>query len=338
VRRFLALISAILLALAATAPAQAAGVPSTCTGKFVNPITDICWSCLFPLSVGGLKIWPSGRPDTNNPSLPICACGSPIPRIGIAVGFWEPARMVDVTAKPWCFPSLGGMKLDPGFDIGMGQSSGPRMGGGRDAVSANWHAHYYVYPLLYWMEILVDFVCFEAASFDLAYVSEIDPLWNDDQLTALINPEVALFANPLAVAACAGDCAAATAHLPVDEMFWCAGCQGQMYPMNGNIDAHVSPVQSSRLAAERLLYKMHRMALAWGTAGSRALCGKYIMPILKKSQYRIQMTNPISTVNGKFACSTIGASSLPPDAGRHFPVKGEDFSYLIWRKRNCCML
>ncbi|RZL71845.1 MAG: conjugal transfer protein, partial [Sphingomonas sp.] len=29
---------------------------SKCSGKFVNPITDVCWSCLFPLSVGGLKI------------------------------------------------------------------------------------------------------------------------------------------------------------------------------------------------------------------------------------------------------------------------------------------
>ncbi|NWP05733.1 conjugal transfer protein, partial [Escherichia coli] len=85
-----------------------------CHGKFVNPITDVCWSCLFPLSVGGLKIWPSGRPDTANPASPICACGSPIPRIGISVGFWEPARLADVTMKPWCFPNLGGIRIAPG--------------------------------------------------------------------------------------------------------------------------------------------------------------------------------------------------------------------------------
>ena len=169
-------------------------------------------------------------------------------------------------------------------------------------------------------------------------LTEIDPLWNDDVLTTVINPEVALFNNPIAVAACAGDCAAATAKLPIDEMFWCDGCNGSMFPMNGNVAAHNSPVQSSRLAAERLLFKMHRQGLAWGTAGSKALCNKYIMPILKKSQYRIQMTNPTPTVNGKYACSPIGASTLPPDAGRAYPVGGEDFGYLLWRKRNCCML
>ena len=50
------------------------------------------------------------------------------------------------------------------------------------------------------------------------------------------------------------------------------------------------------------------------------------------------MTNPTPTVNGKYACSPIGASTLPPDAGRAYPVGGEDFGYLLWRKRNCCML
>ena len=62
IRRLLLLLALTLgLAFAAT-PAQA--VPSNCTGKFVNPVTDVCWSCLFPLSVGGLKVWPGNRPNT----------------------------------------------------------------------------------------------------------------------------------------------------------------------------------------------------------------------------------------------------------------------------------
>ena len=68
---FLLLAASLLLA----SPARAEAGPGRCTGKFVNPITDICWSCLFPISVGGLKIWPSERPDTDNPDLPVCLCG-----------------------------------------------------------------------------------------------------------------------------------------------------------------------------------------------------------------------------------------------------------------------
>jgi hypothetical protein len=203
-RLLLTLIAAFILAPSA----QAAG--PTCHGKFVNPITDVCWSCLFPLSVGGLKIWPSGRPDTAI-RLRRSAPAAPLPRIGISVGFWEPARLADVTMKPWCFPNLGGIRIAPGFDIGQGYLAGPSMVGGRSQSTAKWHVHWYVYPLLYWMEILTDFVCFEQASFDIAYMTEIDPLWQDDSLTALINPEAIVFANPIAQAACAGDCIAGTA-------------------------------------------------------------------------------------------------------------------------------
>ena len=55
-------------------------------------------------------------------------------------------------------------------------------------------------------------------------------------------------------------------------MFWCAGCQGGMYPLTGNVAAHVGGVQASLLAAQRLVYRLHRAGVAWGTSGSvRAL-------------------------------------------------------------------
>src|SRR3546814_6426677 len=100
------------------------------------------------------------------------------------------------------------------------------------------------------MEIVTDFLCLESGSIDILYISEIDPLWQDSELTAIINPEAVLFANPLALAACAADCVSATVNLPVDEMFWCAGCQGSMYPMNGNVSASIGHVQASRRSEE----------------------------------------------------------------------------------------
>ena len=93
---------------------------------------------------------------------------------------------------------------------------------------------------------------------DIAWTSELDPAWLDDELSFLLNPEAALFANLPAQAACAADCAAASAGLPLDPMFWCAGCQGGMYPLTGNVAAHVGGVQASLLAAQRLVYRLHR--------------------------------------------------------------------------------
>ena len=52
-----------------------ASVP--CSGRFVNPISDVCWSCLLPISIGPVKIGggvvPSKR-DTDNPASPLCVC------------------------------------------------------------------------------------------------------------------------------------------------------------------------------------------------------------------------------------------------------------------------
>ena len=80
-KRFLTWICSVLLMLSLSVPASADAGPGKCTGKFVNPITDICWSCLFPISVGSLKIWPSNRPDPDNPDLPVCLCGIRLPEV-----------------------------------------------------------------------------------------------------------------------------------------------------------------------------------------------------------------------------------------------------------------
>jgi conjugal transfer pilus assembly protein TraW len=77
-----------------------------CTGRFLNPINDICWECLFPISIGGAEISQGIAPEAGNPSSPVCMCGLPVPRVGIAAGFWEQVRLVDVTKEPFCFPTL----------------------------------------------------------------------------------------------------------------------------------------------------------------------------------------------------------------------------------------
>ena len=45
-----------------------------CSGRFVNPITDICWSCLFPISIGPVSVNGGGREDTPNPGQIPCFC------------------------------------------------------------------------------------------------------------------------------------------------------------------------------------------------------------------------------------------------------------------------
>ena len=87
-----------------------ASLHAKCVGRFVNPVTDICWKCLFPIKIAGFTIV-GGGPDPAGAKGFLCACGKPKPRIGIPVSFWEPARLVDVTRTPYCLVNMGGISV-----------------------------------------------------------------------------------------------------------------------------------------------------------------------------------------------------------------------------------
>ena len=316
----------------------------SCRGRFVNPISDICWRCLLPISIGsasfGKGVVPSKR-DIPNPNSPLCACSKgniivPVP--GISLGFWEPARMVDVTRTPYCMVGLGGIQM--GADNIRKTGTYNRSYGERTAHNSFYHLHYYVYPLIYWLELITDLVCLEQSTFDVAYLSELDPSWGDEKLQTLLNPESFLFGNPLAQAACVIDCAAATLDMPRDELFWCSGCSGNIYPFGGANADHVGGVQNSALLTSRILAKMHRIGLAKSTSTTDAsingdICRKQIAPKIKKSQYKLQMVYPASS-SGALGCWPIGFADMVYSPFREYPLDGQDWSYVIWRKRNCC--
>lgn len=305
-----------------------------CNAKFLNPITEVCWDCIFPISVGGLSIFGS-RPDTRNQGFPLCACPGVPPRIGLSIGLWEPARLTDVSNEAGCFVNMG-FDMDFGL-FSLGNSTATSMNG--TDTGSQWQVHYYYYPLISWLGTIVDGLCLQNSTFDVAYISEIDPLWHDAELNTLINPEAILFANPIAQAACAADCVASSSgKLPLDKLFWCNGCQGSIYPIQGDVNAQTGGVMASQAASVKTLARMHRLGLAQKTAHPRALCQTRAHWIINKSQYRMQITRPKAKTTGQYAGGPPGFSTQYVDRLREYPYKGESFGWLIWRKRNCCAL
>jgi conjugal transfer pilus assembly protein TraU len=255
-------------------------------------------------------------------------------RVGFKVSFWEPVRRVDVVRRPFCMTSLGGIELNPGFDAPRGS----RYSQDSTSTSSFYQVHWYVDPVIFWLEAIFDNACLEQSSFDVAYLTELDPMWNDDELTFIFNPDVALFGTLPARAACAADCVAATVGFPSNTLFWCAGCQGSLYPLNGNVQAHIGGVQASSLEMTRLIAKMHREGLMWAASGEDGLCGYYPQPIMDKTNYKYQMLYPIpqtEKIAGK-CCQPLGRSTILWGAGKEYPFEGEDFAYMVFRKRNCC--
>ena len=251
-----------------------AAADAACEGRFVNPITDICWRCMFPLSLGSTKVTGGDLPDTSNPGSPIQFCPMPPPvfqRVGLAIGYWEPMAMTDVARSPGCMVNLGGFTVNLG-KMGMGTAKKDD----KQVNGAFYHVHWYKYPLTYWLNIITSLGCLQGGDLDIGYLSEIDPTWGDSALTSILNPEAVIFANPIAQGACAADAIASAVNKPLDPLFWCAGSQGSMYPFNGWVSNESSPLQSSVLVSERMAFKLHRQGQILESVGAdRAVCFEY---------------------------------------------------------------
>jgi conjugal transfer pilus assembly protein TraU len=308
---------------------------ANCTGRFVNPITDICWSCLFPITLGGMRI-SANNEDTPNPKQLICKCYNPL-RIGIPVSFWEPSRLVDVTRTPYCLVSMG---FSLPKNTGIKQRGSVGNGSQGRMRSSFYQVHWYMYPVLYWLELLADFVCVEKEKIDVAYITELDPLWNDDKMTYIFTPEAGLFSAPIMQAACAADCIASSTGFSQETGLvgvpHCAGCQGSLYPFSGTISAHTGGVQASLLLVQRMIAKLHRQGMLRRTIGEDALCDGAKATFIVKNQYKTQMVYPVPSTQ-KPGCYPLGRSETLWGRGKEIPYKGEDFGYLIWRKKACCM-
>jgi conjugal transfer pilus assembly protein TraU len=310
---------------------------ATCAGHFVNPITDICWDCLFPISIGNIKVASGGAPDTENPSWPIEICRMPVGyRIGLNIGYWEPVALTDITPTPYCMVNLGGFTIN----IGHSGQGGKQHRNPADS-GAFYYAHWYKYPLIFWLQILMSAACMQTGEFDIGYLTELDPMWNDDEWSFVINPEAVLFGNQITQTACAVDAAKSQAALPMDKLFWCAGTQGGMYPLDGTVFDEKGPIQSAVLLSERMAFKLHREGLLWDSVGDSGsmidgpICKTYLAPIMPKSRYRYQMTNTVSAAD---KCYQFGHDVVTWEGGHDFPSQGNNFGFLIWQKRNCTFL
>lgn len=294
-------------------------------GKFLNPISDVCWDCLFPIHIAGENTTTKHK-DFVKYKDPLCHC--PGGFVGIPFAFWEPSRLIEVSRVPYKLLSLGGITLGKA-PLKQGTISQAPWGS-----KSFHHVHYLVFPVLTVLETGIDFVCADTLPIDIGYMSEFDPFWNDDSWSTLLNPETLLFANALAQAACLADCAAASFGKPLGKLFWCAGCQGSLYPFTGHCCHPSGGVQTSSLLAHRLLAKLASV-YAIQSFEEGEFCKKTPSRRLLKTAFKTQLTYPKAQTKGP--CKALGSSAALWCAGKTYPFGGEDFVYLIWQKKHCCL-
>jgi len=304
-----------------------------CKGKFFNPITDIDWWGMFPIKIGGITIV-KGSVDSPHESTgsPICICGKPpTMRIGLKVSFWDPARIAETNKDPWCSDILGkGLSDHKGFLGGMSNASQNQ--NGSDFAQAHW----------IWIDVFqligmaLDAHCFENGGFDYAYFTEVDPMWNDDILNFITDPESLLFANPIAQIACSIDSVKSTLGVPLDYMFWCMGAWGSAYPLTGHYSSQIVPKANAAIAA-RLIYRLSRLPVGlWDHATN--YCNPVWLPIWRKTHYRLQEARPRRSgfviPIGRTPLAGWGYLSNPPITGG----KGasDNFMWIVFEEKKCC--
>jgi conjugal transfer pilus assembly protein TraU len=324
-------------ALMAACSAQAV-VPLICTGKLFNPLTDPDWNNVFPITIAGVPLGAGINPI--NPLMavmpPVCICPTILgfPFIGIGVTYWQPLLVAEIERRPGCLSSLGGINILPGYSMLHSEQS--VAGAGRGKSTNRMQVHLYSYPLFGMLEMMKTISCKAPSGFSLSYVTEVDPLWQDDAWGAVFAPEAALFANPIAQAACAVDAVAASMGMPLDAMFWCAGSLGGVYPLTGNSQHSGDPFTLNNQVLSKFIARHHRMGLQWQTIGPTAICFSHPNPVWVKSQYRFNQIGPIVRR---------GRSVAPGDNGKFFqfpPITNlptqEHTVNLIWQGQQCCLM
>lgn len=315
----------------------ARNTPGACSGEVPNPITDLCWSCMFPMVLGKtIPVSVSGDlPDVETDATAFCLCGSDINvEGGLNFSFWEPLRTAEVVRHPWCFPQLGGISME-----GPGSSDHARTSRTEDTRrrTAFWNVHWYQSPWFFITEAVADTGCLETAPWDLAYLSELDPLWDDTVTSFLLSPDAALFTSAASGGACAVDCATALLGTSLNTLYWCSGCQGRVFPLSGWMAAMTGSVQAWHLMAHRFAQKLTREGVLFSGHGARGQCGPYMQPLFQKDVWRTQLVYPSRNASGSSCCQPLGRSTALLGPYKTTPMTGEDGAILLWRKRDCCM-
>ncbi len=191
------------------------------------------------------------------------------------------------------------------FDIGKSNTNQPMT-----ATEAGFYdVHLWEFPIMTMLKLLIIGECTAEPYIDasLTYISEVDPMWESDLLTLVLNPEAVVFANPIASMVCAADCVAVTAGKDNLAAYFCAGCDGNLYPLTGHVYANDDAVRTSSLITQRLLTKLHRQGMLMRTMGADAMCEKTWEYFTPRSQYRLSMLYP--TPEAKEGANKRGNSS-----------------------------
>lgn len=335
-----AALAASLIGGTAAAQINAGADPSTglpCPAvepPVVGPVVLANWNSLFPIYIAGVPVFGGHISKPHKMvTTPICMCPyrlgfGTVTLPGIMVNWFTPQFVAEASEVPGCISFLG---INPISAFTPLKQSGNHEG--EEIKQNRRQVHLFENPMGQILEGLQDGLCSYGAS-DLAtsYLTEPDPLWQNDQWSVLFAPESVLFANPVASLACAGDVVGANLGQPVDELFWCSGAKN-IYPLAGSDQITNDLDHVNALAVHRLMARQTRAGQLWRSIGPEAVCSPIPAPIMSKQQYRIDPIWPLPPGFGSVA--TFGMHKFRWRTTGTYPTQ-ESGVFNIWKAVQCC--
>lgn len=321
-------------------------------GTFAGGVfTRLCKTCYLPIVIGPVPVG-DRRSVPLDDVLPTCMCPGRIFGMvtpGLRAAMWQPTHAMEMVRSPFCSPLLGGqltsagqagaaakLRLQGGGGRVQPGDSGGLQGAAEQDPGSYYNMHYLAFPVGVVTDLVKDAMCVSemgGTAIDVAYLSEIDPTWNNDELALFTHPEAVLFTSLPAIAACMADAVASSVYQPLMPLFWCAGAQGHMYPLSGN-SSQKGVADATSHGATRGLAALHRRMIAQKTYNFAAVCRDHPDPLFPKLQYKMQTFYPIPELARNHWA---GASTFTWLGGQvSIPGVGEDFVYVKWEWQACC--
>jgi conjugal transfer pilus assembly protein TraU len=304
---------------------------------FKNILSDIPFNAIFPISIGGGQLG-SSKDDNRTPESAsdksICSCVDKfgMNNYGMVLGLWEIAYLIELVREPNCSMVLG-------IDFPFNNSNIGSIGEGSfDSSDLDfYHVHLYSFPLFTMLNLFTELKCGsdDYMDLDLLYASELDETWNDEIKSLLVTPELKFLADAKVINTCKLDAMLSfNENKTRDDLFYCAGSWGFLYPLSGYTSAFGSVAENTSLLATKLLALLHKRGLLKNTAGNDSLCCNDHYGEFKKSMYRFSLLYPIPETNDNHF---IGSPVAFWEGDSRVPPGYENVIYVVWRYRNCCL-
>lgn len=351
--------TAILILMGVSAAADP--LCDSSTNALENMVTNVCWTCMFPIVVGGQQIIGEFNDNafTGNPGLAHFEEGTH-PRISgaphdrgdipilsecdgkacVTTGRWSPFRIIEFTRNPGCSRALGGIDVSHGLsavspDVNLNWGTYAAGSENGQPVTTYFNYHVIAFPITTMLSMASFSECTadQSPDMDLLLISEIDPTWNNPDLAFHVTPENAAVATPVAALSCAPEGVSASFGRPLNRMFWCAGSWGGMFPINGHTAYANKPAQeTAALFANRAMYMSHRRGMSFRVYKQDTLCKPRFTSLYPKTQYRWQLLGPIPDAKRAIWTGSITARWA---AGKNLPTE-VDPMLLMFRWEDCC--